>query len=347
MRGEHHSIAMQSERIVIVAGAKDYQTEVNFVFRNDGPKTSVQMGFPENIDSGEGSFSRFSTWVDGRQTKARRVRVAPYSAVSYWLKTVDFAAHQTRRVRVSYFAPWGNNTSFPNGPSELVYNFTGQGWKGRVARSDLEIRVKEPELWMALPSFNGKALPMSFANRREGAVFRKTWRNWQAQGTFLFDLEFTVPLWMQDSSDLDSDLLALVPHVRTFRIGAVPKDALMRSPDAPGFVRDGVAYVALWHLRNRLEGFSYQLEKHRGFKPEVALHWNSKRRIATLMAGSQPVDFTPEVGTPHRPLLLRSRGYNTLYVPLADACKTLGLTWKVDAQNHLFEIKRGTWTGKS
>lgn len=363
MRGEHASIAMQSERILIVADAKGYSTDVTFVFRNSGGKTKVQMGFPESSSGdtdpkGKSAFLRFATFVDGRRVAAKREVMdgeAP-EMEAYWLKTVEFAPHQTRHVRVAYRSPWGGTTMWGT-HSALIYDFTGENWKGKVEHSDLEIRVASPGLWLGLPLFDQQPLAMSFesaplSGEPKVAIFRKTWHNWQAQGTFMFGLNRAVPFWMQERTDLGS-AMATAPMLRvarTFRIGAVPAELPQNAENPPAFTRGGVDYLSLSHLERRLDGFAYDLEKNRGFRPKVALTWNDKTRTVTLVAGAKTLFFAPDApieGTKAPSILLHGQyDESTLYVPAESITKRLGLTFKADRPHRLFELGRGTWTGK-
>ncbi len=368
MRGEHRSIAMQSERIVIVADAKGYSTDVDFVFRNDGAAQSVQMGFPENSfgDSEaatKSAFLRFGTMVEGRAVKAKRVVIASDSpeTEAYWLKTVAFPARSTRRVRVSYRSPWGGNTEWGTRHA-LAYAFTGQNWKGKVERSDLEIRVATPGLWVAMPRFSYppqfESLPLAMtrqdlpengaSNPPDRVIFRKTWRNWQAQGSFLFGLTRTIPFWMLDRGSMSIEPGRLA-SAQTFRIGKVPADLPVGVDLPPGFLRGGVAYGALNHIENRLSVWAYDLREKLGIPAPVSLIWDAKARVSTLKAGAKTLKFspdTPALGSKNPNLLLQGEFGPTLFVPLAPLAKTLGLGVKIDAKNRLFELKQGSWKGK-
>lgn len=367
MRGEHRSIQMQSEKILIRADAKGYSTDVDFVFVNHGGKTSVQMGFPEtSYEDGDAErktvFLRFATFVDGRKALAKRVITSQGGpeTEAYWLKTVDFGPKQTRRVRVSYRSPWGGNTEWGT-RTALAYDFTGKNWRGLVERSDLEIRVADEGLWLAAPHF---AAPLSASaplamelevlptkGTPRVAVFRKTWRSWQAQGNFLFGLTRMVPFWMLDRADVGpmQGSPQSLATMRTFRIGNVPAELPSKVELPPAFRRNGVVYLSLNHLERRLGGFAYDLEKRGGTKPEVAVKWDAKTRLTTLTAGAQTLSFAPNAafeGTSARPILLRGVYGDSLYVPLAAVAKNLGLTFASDVKSRFFDLKRGTWTGK-
>lgn len=48
LQGEHASIRMVSERVRVDVYEKYYDVQASFVFRNEGPATTVTMGFPES-----------------------------------------------------------------------------------------------------------------------------------------------------------------------------------------------------------------------------------------------------------------------------------------------------------
>lgn len=367
MRGEHHSIAMQSEKIRIVADLHYYDTTVDFIFRNDGPATSVQMGFPESSYGDEqvekkSAFLRFNTWVDGRKVPAKRIVVSRGSDEedkAYWLKTVSFGRHQSHRVRVAYRSPMGGTTMWGTNAA-LVYDFTGKNWKGEVERSDLEIRVKAPGLWLGVSKWEDGVLPMAFESRPNTAVFRKTWRHWQAQGSFLFGLTPAIPGSMWDRATLSPDIAppAVFRSARTFRVGPVPKELPDYGVNAPpAFTRGGVTYVSLAHLKRRLSDFADDLEKYRGVKALVDLSWDAKTKSSSLKAGAKTLVFfegnakiikgtMPIQTLSSAPLVLHGQYDATLYVPLAPVARLLGLEFKLMPQERLFELTRGRWDGR-
>ncbi len=352
MAGEHHSIAMESEEIVIVANDKFYDTTVDFVFRNDGNAASVQMGFPESRindvkPANKSAFLRFSTSVDGRKVSAKRM--VPQSEMgndnAYWIKTVTFARHQKRHVRVEYRSPmagaptWGVHQA-------AIYDFTGKNWKGKVERSDLEVRIRESGLWIGSPLWNFEPVAMKLKIGTKEAVFRRTWRNWQAQGKFWFGLTRAVPFWMWDKNLFGS---ASNPKIfaaaKTFRVGKVPVNLPQNAEAPPAFTRNGTIYISLSHLESRLSDFARDLNEHRKIAAEVDLKQDEKSGISTLTAGRKTLHFAPHVRSP-APILLRGEYESTLYIPLAPVVKTLGLTFKLDANGRSFDLNRGSWTGQ-
>src|SRR5690606_38790314 len=145
LAGEHKTIRMVREQIVMTLGRSEYVTDAHFVFRNDGPATTVKMGFPEGAGGDSDfanlkkktSFKEFKAWVDGREIKAMRMiadaNEDDFTLDALWVKTVPFQRGQTRNVRVRYRSPLGTSTD----GDFVFYDFTGGNWKGKVDESTL------------------------------------------------------------------------------------------------------------------------------------------------------------------------------------------------------------------
>ncbi|RYG69666.1 hypothetical protein EON80_09365 [bacterium] len=354
LKGEHRSIVMQSEKVAITANGDNYDTVVDFIFRNDGPATSVQMGFPESSygdveATKKTTFLSFATYVDGRKVEAKRIVTSGSDAdggvEAFWLKTVTFGARKSRRIRVAYRSPMGGTTEW-GVRNALTYDFTGKNWKGKVDRSDLEVRIAKPGLWIGYPKFDNKPIAMTLETTPKEAVFRKTWRNWEAQGYFMFGLTPAVPFWMMDRTILGADTIL---KATTFRVGPVPSELPVGAEAPHAFKRDDVIYISLSHLQTRLSYFQDDLAKYRNIKVDLNLAWNPATRVATLRAGRRTFKFSPETpvfDSGKRPILLDAQYGKTLYVPLAAVSKALGLEYTIDSSLRLFEIRRGTWNGQ-
>jgi hypothetical protein len=130
----HRSIRMVAEWVHITV--PEGRVHAVFLFRNDGPATTVAMGFPEE-GGGDGHFSDwtyldgFRRSVGGRRLRVRRLVDATGRDYSYWwVSKVHFAAHQTRRVTVDYTGGVGGMST---GDGFLQYVLrTGSSWHGRI-----------------------------------------------------------------------------------------------------------------------------------------------------------------------------------------------------------------------
>ncbi|MFI5386506.1 MAG: hypothetical protein ACHQ50_10350 [Fimbriimonadales bacterium] len=131
-------IRMVSERVDIRLQDKRSHFRAVFVFRNEGPATTVTMAFPEEAhgdrDRNKGVIHEFFSSVDGKGVKVRRFRY-PYDSMAgseyraVWLKKVPFARRQTRRVLVDYYADNGDIGDFVSNKYILE---TGATWKGKI-----------------------------------------------------------------------------------------------------------------------------------------------------------------------------------------------------------------------
>ncbi len=362
-KGENQSVRMKSEVVVLTAGKEDFSTRADFVFGNETDQSqTVPMGFPEgnfgDVSAGgplgRSGFKGFATWVDGNRVVAKRtvLKDADSSGFdTYWLKTVVFAPRQTRRVRVEFRSPYGGNTNWGY-TRAMSYAFTGKNWRGKVGESKLEVRLTQPGLWRAVASGQDeKVLPMSLQSDARGATFRRTWKNWEADESFLFGLERAVPFWRKDTGGNDSGAvtMATVAATQTVRVG--PKPKTLESTDgfpADGFSRGGVLYVGVDHLANRLETWGYDEKPRRrvnlilpanGFDLSAGKSRLQGREGATTMRVNGSL---LELGAPI--VAIPRSGTRLFYVPIAPVARKLG--WQVALRGErLFTLTRGSWRG--
>lgn len=354
LRGEHRSLRMVSERVRMTVYARQYDVRANFVFRNQGAATTVTMGFPE---SGYGDFSRanlrktafqsFKTRVDGQLVPARRQEVRQDEAFesfkTYWIKTVRFGAHQTRRVEVSYRAPLGNSVA--RGIEHFaLYEFTGGNWRGKVDESRLDINFRVPGTHVVTASLGAQNLTLP----RKGTTFSRVWRNWQAQADFYFAFTSTLPNWMADSgSPFGSEK---VPQ-QTITVLGKATTQVEYAP--PAVLRDGVTFIALTDLQRILASRAEREGKGLG-EQEVKLSYDAKSRTSRLTVG--PHSFAWQRGSrtmnesfkgtvrggqklDEPPFVAGLTGRDQLYVPLVTVASTLGATVEIDVTRHRFTMQ--------
>lgn len=197
------AVQMVRENVLLNLDQRDsYKVTADFIFRNHGRATTVKMGFPE---SGFGdipddyavktAFTDFRTLVDGKASPVFR-RAAEHGEEQYdafWVKTVSFKAGQTRHVRVSYRSPNGGRAAMVG--SFCLYSFTGGNWQGKVEKSVLTVRLSRPGAYLVsnLKTEPGKQKPVFV---RRGNDFIYTWKNWQAEDSFLFGFAQTLWDWL-------------------------------------------------------------------------------------------------------------------------------------------------------
>jgi hypothetical protein len=198
LKGEHRSVSMTRERVRMDVYRTYYQATADFEFHNNGPATTVLMGFPE---TGYGdvperrttAFSNFTTAVDGRRVPVLRQTShdSMFNYKAYWVKRVPFTRNQTRRVRVRYRAPVGMAASL--GLERFApYSFTGGNWRGSVGEASLTVTMHMPGTHVVNATFDDEVL----APQRRGNRFTYQWKNWQAQGEFRFSWMTTAPGWL-------------------------------------------------------------------------------------------------------------------------------------------------------
>lgn len=155
----HPSVRMVNETVTIKLTDKGVKVHCEFLFRNEGKKCMVKMGFPERAWAyGEGSavrrLSGFRSWVDGKPVKCiykqgQRVRKADYgseSRDSWYIKDVPFDTGQTRTVVDEYSTELGfeddsMSTDFEN-PLNFTYILrTGRNWKGPIGKAKIVVDI--------------------------------------------------------------------------------------------------------------------------------------------------------------------------------------------------------------
>jgi hypothetical protein len=142
---EHPSIVMDEMVVQAHVSEKTTRVDCDFLFRNTGPATTVRMGFPEsgNHLGGTDGFASFETWVDDEPYEVSVEGLArdPSGGWRRWrVKTVEFAANQTRRVRVRYAVATARDSV---GGRLFSYAFgTGGSWKGPIGRAQITVELE-------------------------------------------------------------------------------------------------------------------------------------------------------------------------------------------------------------
>ena len=362
MKGEHPTIGMVNERVNITVGATTYDVVADFEFRNHGTARTVTMGFPEGAagdmdfekSAQKTAYQNFRTSVDGEKLGARRMVPVHdpddlFEFDSYWVKSVPFARHQTRHVRVSYRAPLGETAD----SRYLSYDFTGGNWKGRVKDSVLSVRFAAPGHYTIWPI--DKELKAWQTRKDDTLTFR--WHNWQAQYGFNLRFKNELPGALTPASNRAElkEKATLEENQSTLIVNGDAKYDVWRTPllrPTDYVLRDGHSFVAMSELAdlvqreiaNRQSATSKPLRY--GF-----LKWNAPNRSAVLNLGDgRQLQFTDGsdqmrvynryyLQLPERnqqmpaPAFIGGRGGGqTLYVPLASAMEVLNGQVEVNAK---------------
>jgi hypothetical protein len=148
MRG-HKTIRMVSERVDMWLPKGEVRAQ--FVFKNEGPATVVEMGFPEcgtyPIRGGKRTaFRYFRSLVDGKRFTVKRMVQRGDDAWGYqhwWVKKVPFAKGQTRKVVCEYAA---NPDDMGRGWYAFDYRLdTGGSWKGNIGEAVIVAHFADPK----------------------------------------------------------------------------------------------------------------------------------------------------------------------------------------------------------
>jgi hypothetical protein len=190
---EHKTVQMVRESVALTIAPKDSYTVVaEFVFTNNGPACTVQMGFPESGAGDLGEYSKktaytnFVSRADGAKASVKRVLAATSNDDQYdafWVKTVKFVAGQTRKIMVSYIAPFSGVAA--QGLNKTAhYDFTGGNWQGKVLETALTIRFAGSKKGCAVGRLGINDKEEYVALTQKGRTLTKIWKDWQAEGGF-------------------------------------------------------------------------------------------------------------------------------------------------------------------
>jgi len=143
---EHPSIRLAAEFVRLDFRRSPAEVACVFFLENAGAATTATIGFP-NESGGVGvhelvPFSSFVSYVDGDTTQITVVpdaeRVAYEDFNAWYVKTVPFAAGQTRCVRNVYT---GTRGDYSTGHSAFEYIlWTGATWAGTIGVADLVVK---------------------------------------------------------------------------------------------------------------------------------------------------------------------------------------------------------------
>ena len=340
IHGKHTSIRMVREWVNMDVYPDDYHVKVQFIFQNDGPATTVTMGFPERgggdgVDGKRSGFLSFHTWVDGSEVKAERKLHSTEEEEDYlafWVKTVHFAQHQQRIVRVEYVASQGYSEDAGFNDSNISYDFTGGNWKGEVEESDMSVTFHLPGTYIV--EADERMTP------NVHALFRR-WTHWQAEDAFYLSYYPT-----------RADAMALHNSSRkSFAyIISSPGTSQNMVVSPPIIEKQGVVFIALVELVDCINS-----QEQRATARRAALTWDAQTRAATfsidghilhlmLKSPTMRIEGSPDARLPAAPFMSlpaaplanigmqdTSATISYLYVPLLPVMQALGGKAQIDA----------------
>ena len=200
---EQPSIHMVSAEITVDLYNGHSRVQCDYLFRNEGPATTVTMGFPSLPGYGDiveqqvaPELEQFYTWVDGQEVGTRQVREARTGETAgrrWYTKQVAFAAGQERRVRDAYRQP---NGRVAGGPQFLPYALsTGASWHGPIGNVQVRAQWRETWEWTPYPHHTEGPAWVSQPDFRE-----LRWQATDLEPDFDLRLDFA-PGWQQVSID--------------------------------------------------------------------------------------------------------------------------------------------------
>lgn len=293
---KHTTVRMVWERIYIKADWKSdkkgmFKVHCHFVFKNEGPATNVEMGFPEyNEDESEvkTQFTGFKSWVDGKPVKTQFVPGHRPEAqvddnyVNWHTKNVHFNAGQTRNVVDEYEAPYQDETGI-----QYILR-TGRDWKGKkIGESTVIIDTS------AVSSFYkiANATPTKALRIQSGIA---TWR--YRNFTPVEDIE----LWLGERHGVfinrwtDAEGEEAASDYTSHRVSI---------EDPETYAKDGIALTPASELAQELAG--------REFSAEEQSAWYSKSPVRTYKLGSRSLKI--QVGS----RIAKLNGRKTIYLERA------------------------------
>jgi hypothetical protein len=354
LKGEHTSVRMLRESIAMVLEQKDYSVTVDFVFQNDGPATMVTMGFPESgsgdvpMGMKKSAMEEFATWVDGAPMKAVWTPVKTDQEGEYrahWVKTVRFAAGQTRKIRVRYRSGYGGSAT-PGLRSFVHYAFTGANWKGKVDESALSITFKRPGNFIVAGRIypaGGEEGAVVFSQR--GTTLSKTWKTWEAQAGFTLAFGTAPATWRTTVAPGDMESTEdpipgmIVPPAAKTRTVLVPGPTPNKYDWCPPVftATGGIPMVALKNL---------------GWLAETKLTPEGPTKEATVTLGTHKISLRvgdrnatvdgKRVTLAAAPRLVRQEigDFDVMYAPLKIFADALGLKIELNPGDHLARVSQ-------
>lgn len=144
----HPTVRMLREKVRIHVAKDKITVEAEFWFRNGGPTTSTNVGFPDESSDPDGQpvLKNFRSWIDGKPVKTA-FRSSENDG-DWHVKRVTFPKGKIVHIRDRYVTNigvgrLGFKETFANYVSYVVH--TGSSWKGTIGETDLKVTI-DPSL---------------------------------------------------------------------------------------------------------------------------------------------------------------------------------------------------------
>lgn len=160
MMSEHKSIRMVSEKVDVKINSNSARVHCKFVFKNEGPSCTVEMGFPDvmtaggaaSVEPNDARMKNFRSWVDGRLVETKIVPSEKekeqdpdgriYRYTEYRVKKVSFQKNQTLIVEDEYDCNLGmwDYVGKPGPDYSFKYILrSGAAWKGKIGKAEINV----------------------------------------------------------------------------------------------------------------------------------------------------------------------------------------------------------------
>lgn len=143
----HPTVRMLREKVRLVVDRETVTVEAEFWFRNGGPTTSANVGFPDESSDPDGKpvLKNFRSWIDGKPVKMRFQ--TSENDGNWHVKRVTFPKNRVVHIRDRYVVGigegrLGNVETFVNYVTYTVH--TGASWKGTIGETDLRVTIRKP-----------------------------------------------------------------------------------------------------------------------------------------------------------------------------------------------------------
>lgn len=311
---QHPTVRMISEKVDVKLGWEGAEVRCRFVFKNEGPATTVKIGFPEQAWGYAGpitksDYKHFSSWVDGKKVNTKfipsarkKYEIPRFDA--WYVKDVYFKANQTRIIEDEFESPYGNTST---GETWFQYILrSGKNWKGRIGEA--VITIDASAIWSYWRPEPDNEYP-TFTRKGKSIIWRL--KNLEPERDMRIDLKPVFTLYLGD-----------------------PKAGRKLDIDDPRlFGEHGIAMV---NARSMNQWLSPEMVGKR-LSDGVKISYYYGMRYIIVRPGSTTalVDGKTE-------MILQSKPYvkhDCLYVPVLDIAKALGAQVVVNKEKGIIVIK--------
>ena len=148
---EHPSVHLYSEFVHAWVSNDEVKVECVFFLWNDGPATTVTIGFPNNSYGAdvEGSrpFRSFRSFVNGDSTAVVPMPDVDYQSYgdyrTWMVKTVEFAEQEVKCIRNEYTSSPGHDASTPPNYFFEYILLTGGHWAGPIEVAEIVVTLED------------------------------------------------------------------------------------------------------------------------------------------------------------------------------------------------------------